>query len=75
MNNCPLCNKEHELQIIEKQDICDFKEEKITYLKKEYYCKETNEKIVTPELEEINQLSIKDEYRKKHNLLTSSEIK
>ncbi len=75
MNNCPLCNKEHELQIIEKQDICDFKEEKIAYLKKEYYCKETNEKIVTPELEEINQLSIKDEYRKKHNLLTSSEIK
>lgn len=75
MNICPLCNKDHELQIIEENDICDFKEEKISYLKKEYYCKETNKKIITPELEEINQLSIKDEYRKKHNLLTSYEIK
>lgn len=34
MNNCPLCNKEHELQTIEKQDICDFKEEKNYIFKK-----------------------------------------
>ena len=72
---CPLCEKEHDLDIIIEQDICEIKDENITYNKTSYYCNNKKQKFVTPDLEDINQLAIKDEYRKKHNLLTSYEIK
>ena len=72
---CPLCEKEHYLDIIIEQDVYEIKDENITYNKTSYYFNNKNQKFITPDLEDINQLAIKDEYRKKHNLLTSFEIK
>ena len=74
-NYCKYCDKVHELNVLEHTEVCDIKEEKIEYTKKEYLCEKTNKIFTTPDLDDINQLEAKDIYRKKHSLLTSKEIK
>lgn len=74
-NYCKYCDKVHELKVLEHTEVCDIKEEKIEYTKKEYLCEKTNKIFTTPDLDDINQLEAKDIYRKKHSLLTSKEIK
>ena len=74
-NYCPFCEEVHELTILEKEDICEFKNEMITYIKKEYYCEKHKKIFSSIDLEDMNQLQIKDIYRKNHNLLTSQDIK
>ncbi len=75
LDYCEYCKKIHELDIVEKSDTIEIKGEEIIYLKKEYFCNYCKKTYITPELEELNQLIAKDEYRKKHHLLTSNEIK
>ncbi len=74
-NYCKYCDKVHELKVLEHTEVCDIKEEKIEYTKKEYLCEKTNKIFTTPDLDDINQLEAKDIYRRKHNLLTSKDIK
>ena len=74
-NYCPFCEEVHDLIVKEKNEDVIFKDENISYNKKEYYCQRHNKKFINSELEDSNQLQIKDIYRKRHNLLTSSEIK
>lgn len=75
MNYCKFCDCVHELKVLENKEECNIKEEQIEYIKKEYLCEKTNNVFTTPDLDDINQLESKDIYRKKHNLLTSKDIK
>lgn len=72
---CPYCDREHEISIIEKKSEVDFKGEKIVFNEKNYYCDVCSVDFCDGELEDENLISIKDAYRKEHNLLTSNEIK
>lgn len=74
-NYCPYCEKIHDLEIIEVLDRIEIKGEMIEYNKKQYYCSLKKEAFIPQDLEDLNQLTAKDIYREKHNLLTSEQIK
>lgn len=72
---CPFCDKEHNITIKETHSECLIKNEKIEYIEKNYYCEEYNEEFADGELVDQNILNARDQYRIKHQLLTSNEIK
>lgn len=74
---CSICDKEHELELRESDSILEIKGEEIKY-KEIYYCCTNTEKnncFTINNMMSENILRAKDNYRKKHNLLTSKEIK
>ena len=71
---CPLCDCEHELEIVENNSECVIKGETIEYVETSLLCTEYNELFDNGELLDKNLLAAKDEYRRKHHLLTSKEI-
>lgn len=72
---CPFCDKEHNVDIIEREEEILIKGEKIKFIEKNYYCKECDSEFCDGEMEDVNLLKARDEYRKVHNLLTSNDIK
>ncbi len=71
---CPSCMEEHMVSIIEDEQINVFKGEQIRYLAQYHYCKNTDEYYASEEQMSENDISMKNEYRKKAGLLTSNEI-
>lgn len=72
---CPYCDKEHDVVIKQLDNNCLIKGEIINYKENAYFCDKTNEYFYDGKMDDENLLSARDEYRKKHNLLTSYEIK
>ena len=72
---CPFCDKEHEIETVEKEAIVKIKGEEVKYIEQNYYCNLCDEKFCDGEMIDNNLLNAKDQYRKNHNLLTSNEIK
>lgn len=73
--DCPFCEKEHEIKVIQYKEKTVVKEEETEYLKTCYYCYEEDEEFVPYKLVDENLLIAKDAYRQKHGLLLSFEIK
>ena len=71
---CPCCYKEHDIEIVKKIENCIIKDEEIEAEVEVFYCDERNETFENGGMLNKNLLSIRDAYRKKHNLLTSNEI-
>ena len=72
---CPFCDKEHDLEVVKKEEEVNVKGELIKYKEENYYCSSCDVEFCNGEMEGNNLLRAKDEYRKKHNLLTSDEIR
>ena len=74
---CPICEEEHEIDLIEKEKETIIKGQNIKYNEKFYRCNKykTENTFQNGELWNEGLLNSIDEYRKKNNLLTSSEIK
>lgn len=72
---CPYCDKEHNVNVIKKDTSCIINNEKIDYIEQVYYCDNSNKYFYDGLMDDENLLRARDEYRKKHNLLTSLEIK
>ena len=72
---CPFCDKEHDLEVVQKEEEVNVKGELIKYKEENYYCSSCDAEFCNGEMEDNNLLKAKDEYRKKHNLLTSDEIR
>lgn len=71
---CPCCFKEHDIEIIKKIETCVVKDEKVEAEVEVFYCNERNQTFENGGMLNKNLLSMKNAYRKKHNLLTSNEI-
>lgn len=72
---CLSCMKKHLVKEIEVVEDNIFRNENIEFKAVYEYCTNTEEYIESEEMIRINDLSMKDAYRKKMNLLTSVEIK
>ena len=72
---CPECECEHEVKLVKQNTVCIIREEKIDYEEYFYYCELSEERFETISLINLNLLAAKNAYRKKHNLLTSEEIR
>lgn len=76
--DCPFCNKEHILEKRKRDTVGIVKGEQINFEEEYFLCNitETDEnEFVTAKMMDENLLKARDEYRKKHDLLTSTQIK
>jgi len=73
--NCPFCENEHEIKVLQYMEKTTVKDEEIEYLKTCYFCDIEEDEFVPSKLVDENLLAAKDAYREKHGLLTSCEIK
>lgn len=76
--DCPFCDKKHLLEKRIKKNKVEIKEEKIEYDEVYFLCPETDEEeneFVSAKMMDENLLKARDNYRERHNLLTSKEIK
>lgn len=71
---CKSCSKEHEVLLVLNKEKALFKGEEVTYDALYYYCDINDEYYEDEDLIGRNQCSLRDEYRKMHQLLTSKEI-
>lgn len=71
---CLSCMEIHEVQRIETQEKSEFKNTPVTYNALYEFCKNTGEYLQNEDLIKANDISFKDAYRSKMNLLTSSEV-
>lgn len=67
--------EEHDVDIVEVIDNEIFKGEEVAFTSTYEYCSNADELLETEEMIKANSLAMKDAYRKKVGLLTSSEIK
>lgn len=72
---CPICEKVHEVSMIERNNECIVKGEVIAYSEMLYHCDNCDLYFSDGEITDNNLLKARDEYRRQHNLLTSYEIK
>lgn len=72
---CLSCMKEHKVDIVKINEKEIYKGVEIEFTAIYEYCSNTDEYLETEEMIKVNTLAIKDAYRKKTGLLTSSEIK
>lgn len=72
---CPFCDSEHDIIIKESISECLIKDEKVEYTEKNYYCEKYDEEFADGELIDQNLQTARDQYRIKHHLLTSNEIR
>ena len=76
--DCPFCNKEHILEKRKRDTVGIVKGKQINFEEEYFLCNitETDEnEFVTAKMMDENLLKARDEYRKKHDLLTSTQIK
>ncbi len=71
---CLSCMEVHYVKEVAVMEKSSFKNETVEFKAIYEYCSNTEEYTETEEMIKINDLSMKDAYRKKMNLLTSSEI-
>lgn len=71
---CKSCGKEHEVLCVLEKEKTLFKGQEVTYDALYYYCDIYDEYYEDEALISKNQCSLRDEYRKMHQLLTSNEI-
>ncbi len=71
---CLICIEEHEVDTVEIVDHEIFKGEEVSYTSTYEYCSNADELLETEEMVKTNSLTMKDAYRKKVGLLTSTEI-
>lgn len=74
---CPLCDKLHEIEERTRVAKTIIKNEEVNYQETYYFCSNNNDdenEFVTGKQENENLLNARNEYRKKHDLLTSDEI-
>ncbi len=76
-NYCPICDKCHDFILVERERTVSVKNENINCTQKFYVCCETGEEIEfeSGKLLNENLALARNAYRKKHNLLTSDEIR
>jgi len=72
---CIMCMKEHEIDIVEKEEENVFKGEEVKFLVTYKYCSNIDQYSESEEMMNENSLRMKDAYRSKMGLLTSKEIK
>lgn len=72
---CPNCNKMVDGQVISKEETFKVKGEDIKGLSSIMICNECKKEVFVEELEEKNFENVYSEYRKKHDLLSPSDIK
>ena len=72
---CFSCMKEHEVKYVKIQENSIFKKEEVVFDAEYEYCENTDDFLENEEQIKMNDLSLKDAYRKKKGLLTSSQIK
>ena len=72
---CPYCDQEHDILIKENNSECIIKNEKVTYVEKNYYCNVCETEFNDGKMLEENLKNARNQYRKNHFLLTSDEIK
>lgn len=72
---CSSCQKQTKANIVSKEEIFNVKGEDIRNLSSVAVCQECGEEVFDSELDEDNFEQAYNEYRKKHNLLTPSQIK
>lgn len=78
MYDCPFCEKEHLLEKRTRKNKVKIKEDLIEYDEVYLLCPETDEEeneFVTAKMMDENLIKARDNYRRKHGLLTSTEIK
>ena len=71
---CLICMEEHEVQTVIMRDTEEFKGVEVSFDSTYEYCNHTDEYLETEDMIKANSLAMKDAYRKKAGLLTSSEI-
>lgn len=71
---CECCMEEHEVKTVIINDSTFFKGEEITFDSKYYYCDNADEYFEDEVMLDENDISLKNEYRKKMGLLTSDDI-
>ena len=71
---CLSCMEVHYVKEVAAMEKSSFKNEAVEFKAIYEYCSNTEEYTETEEMIKINDLSMKDAYRKKMNLLTSSDI-
>lgn len=72
---CPVCGKEQETEVIEKEEVSTVRGDKIKALARIRVCSVCGEELFDEELEEENIQRVYDIYRKKHGILSPEEIK
>lgn len=75
--DCPLCDKQHEVEERTRQTTITIKGDKVAYQERYYYCANADEdenEFETPSMTNGNLLNARNAYRVKHGLLTSDEI-
>jgi len=72
---CLSCMGVHDVEVVKISENNIFKAEQVEFSAIYEYCKNTEEYSETEDMIKINDLSFKDAYRRKQNLLTSFEIK
>lgn len=71
---CLICMEEHEVYTVEVTDNEVYKGEEVSFVATYEYCSNAEEYLETEKLIKLNNLAMKDEYRKKVGLLTSNKI-
>ena len=71
---CTCCMEEHEVKTVIVSEWTTFKDVKVDYDASYLYCDIAEEFYADEELLQENDISLKNEYRKKEGLLTSYEI-
>ena len=74
---CPLCDKKHEVEERKRITQTIIKGEKVTYEETYFLCKNSDEdenEFVTSKMLNANLLNARNQYRIRHELLTSNEI-
>lgn len=71
---CLICMEEHDVDIVEIIDSEIYRDEEVNFPAVYEYCSNTDEFLENEEMIKKNSLAMKDAYRKKMGLLTSSEI-
>ncbi|MEQ6360501.1 type II toxin-antitoxin system MqsA family antitoxin [Thermoanaerobacter thermohydrosulfuricus] len=72
---CPVCGKEQETEVIEKEEVSTVRGDEIKALARIRVCSVCGEELFDEELEEENIRRVYDIYRKKHGILPPEEIK
>ena len=77
LDNCPVCDQAHEVKEFEDDAQVIIKGEQITYKERYFYCENADideSEFIPARMANKNLLAARDNYRKKHHLLTSRDI-
>ena len=71
---CSCCMENHEVKTVKIIDSINYKNTEVEYEALYFYCDKADEYYMDEHMMKINDISMKDEYRKKKGFLTSREI-